>query len=279
MESPALVVVGIGIRVIGHLTTEGIAWINTSKKVLYLAHDPVACAIIAQMNPSAESLAGFYAEGRLRSESYQRMVGRVMECVRSGQQTCLVFYGHPGVFCWPGHEAIRQARREGYTARMLPGISAEDCLFADLGVDPATTGCQSYQATDFLSNDRQIDSSSLLILWQIDVIGIPVLKTKRGKLPALPLLVDRLCQIYSPDHEVILYIAPIQLFGEPIIQRLPLRRLVKARLFSSSTLCIPPGEPTKPNVELYRRPNLPLPEEKDKPKKAQRKVRTGRSPL
>jgi hypothetical protein len=170
------------------------------------------------------------------------MVGRIMECVRSGKCTCAVFYGHPGVFCWPGHEAIRQALREGYKAKMLPAISAEDCLFADLGLDPATTGCQSYQATDFLNNDRQVDPSSLLILWQIEVIGIPVFRSKRGKLPALPLLMKRLCRIYGPNREAILYIAPIQLFGEPIIQRLRLKQLTKARLYGSSTLCIPPGQ-------------------------------------
>src|SRR5262249_16481674 len=158
-------VVGTGIRVIGQLTTEAIAWIKISEKVLYLTHDPVACGIIAHLNPSAESLAGFYVERKLRKETYEEMVGRVMECVRSGKRPCVVFYGHPGVFCWPGHEAIRQAQREGYLARMLPAISAEDCLFADLGLDPATTGCQSYQATDFLNSDRQIDPSSLLILW------------------------------------------------------------------------------------------------------------------
>jgi len=33
---------------------------------------------------------------------------------------------------------------------MLPAISSEDCLYADLGVDPATTGNASYDATDFL---------------------------------------------------------------------------------------------------------------------------------
>jgi precorrin-6B methylase 1 len=281
LEKPSLVVVGTGIRVIGQLTTEAIAWIEMSDKVLYLTHDPVACGIISQLNPSAESLAGFYAEAKLRKQSYVEMVGRVMECLRSGKKTCLVSYGHPGVFCWPGHEAIRQARREGYKARMLPGISAEDCLFADLGLDPATSGCQSYQATDFLVNDRQVDPSSLLILWQIEVIGIPVFRKKRGKLPALPLLVERLCRIYGPNHKAILYIAPMQLFGEPIIQRLPLQRLAKARLYGSSTLCIPPGRPTKPNVSIQKRLNLPLPEEA-KAEKIQRrvgKVLAGRSPV
>jgi hypothetical protein len=242
LERPSLVVVGTGIRVIGQLTTEAIAWIKISEKVLYLTHDSVACRIITHLNPSAESLARFYGEGKLRKNSYEEMVGRIMDCVRSGTSTCVVFYGHPGVFCWPGHESIRQARREGYKAKMFPAISAEDCLFADLGLDPATTGCQSYQATDFLNNDRKVDPSSLLILWQIEVVGIPVFRSKRGKLPALPLLKERLCRIYGPNREAILYIAPIQLFGEAIIQRMPLKRLTKARLYGSSTLCIPPDQ-------------------------------------
>lgn len=242
MKKPALVVVGTGIRVIGQLTTEAIAWIEIADKVLYLTHDTVACGIIANLNPSAESLAGFYGEGKLRKKSYDEMVARIMACVRSCKSTCVVFYGHPGVFCWPGQEAIRQARREGYNAKMLPAISAEDCLFADLGLDPATAGCQSYQATDFLNNNRQVDPYSLLILWQIEVVGIPVFRSERGKLPDLPLLKERLCQIYGPNREAILYIAPIQLFGEPIIQRLPLKRLTKSRFYSSSTLCIPPSQ-------------------------------------
>ena len=36
------VVVGTGIRVVGQMTTEAVAWIRVSDKVLYLAHDPVA---------------------------------------------------------------------------------------------------------------------------------------------------------------------------------------------------------------------------------------------
>jgi precorrin-6B methylase 1 len=268
VEKLSLVVVGTGTRAIGQLTTEAIAWIEISDKVFYLTPDTLAGAIITHWNASAESLSRFYAEGKLRKKTYEEMVELVMQCVRSGKRTCLVCYGHPGVFCWPGHEVIRQARREGYAAKMFPGVSAEDCLFADLGLDPATTGCQSFEATDFLCNERQVDPSSLLILWQIETIGISHTTSRRGKRPALPLLAERLCRIYGPDHKAILYIAPMQLFGEPRIQRLPLKRLVKARLFAASTLCIPPGQPTRPNKRVHKLLNLPLPhEERTKPRK------------
>src|SRR5205809_2021168 len=45
---------------------------------------------------------------------------------RGGSLTCLACYGHPGVFVYPSHEAIRRARAEGYVARILAGISSED---------------------------------------------------------------------------------------------------------------------------------------------------------
>jgi hypothetical protein len=245
LDRPSLVVVGTGIRIIGQLTTEAVAWIRIADQVLYLAHDPVAGEVLTGLNPGAESLAGCYAEGKPRRQSYQEMVERVLECVRAGRKTCLVFYGHPGVFCWPGHEAIRRARREGYTARMLPAVSAADCLFADLGLDPATHGCLSYEATDFLKNGRHADPACLLLLWQVGAVGDPLFKSQGCDLSALPLLVERLCRIYGADHEGILYAAPIQWGGEPAVERVRLGRLADARLSASSTLCVPPAEPAQ----------------------------------
>lgn len=267
---PSLIVVGTGIRVVGQMTTEAVAWIRVSEKVLYLAHDPVAEDVLTGLNPTAESLAGFYAEGKPRRQTYQEMVDRVLDCVRSGKKTCLVFYGHPGVFCWPGHEAIRQARREGYTARMLPAVSAEDCLFADLGLDPATHGCLSYEATDFLKNGRHTDPASLLILWQVGAIGNPFFQSQGCDLSALPLLVERLCPVYGADHHGILYTAPIQWGGEPTVERVRLGRLGDARLTSSSTLCVPPSQPARPDLEMCKRLHRAPPEadQTDSPRRA-----------
>jgi len=242
---PSLVVVGTGIRIIGQMTIESVSWIKVAEKVLYLAYDPVADDVITGLNPSAESLIGFYVEGKPRRKSLQAMVKRVMACVRSGKRTCLVCYGHPGVLCWVGHEAIRQARSAGYTAKMLPAVSAEDCLFADLGLDPGTTGCQSFEATDFLANGQRVDPACLLILWQIGVTGDRLFTRKGYKNTALPLLIERLCQVYGPDHEVIVYAAAVQWAGEPTIERVPLGQLHKARFSGSSTLCVPPVAPDR----------------------------------
>ena len=120
----SLTVIGTGIRTVGQLTLETIAWIRESDVVLYLVAEPIAEEVIRHLNPvGAMSLRGYYGEGVHRSESYEAMVQHILSCVRAGQDTCVALYGHPGVFAYPSHESIRRARSEGYPARMLPGIS------------------------------------------------------------------------------------------------------------------------------------------------------------
>lgn len=92
--------------------------------------------------------------------------------VRRGENVVGVFYGHPGVFVSPSHRTIAIARDEGYAAKMLPGISAEDCLYADLGIDPSSAGCVTYEASDLLLSNRSLVPSSHLILYQVGVIGV-----------------------------------------------------------------------------------------------------------
>jgi uncharacterized protein YabN with tetrapyrrole methylase and pyrophosphatase domain len=250
----SLVVVGTGIRTVGQLTVEAIAWMRKADKVLYVIGDPVAEAAIAELNPEgAESLSGLYAENKPRLQTYNEMVERILACVRAGMLTCLACYGHPGVFVYPSHESIRRARAEGYPARMLPGISAEDCLFADLGVDPGIYGCQSYEATDFLANGRRIDPTSSVVLWQIGVVGDATFKRFGYDLSAFPLLLERLLQIYPPGHVVYLYEAAVFPGCEPVIRPVPLYALGQEPLTAGYTLYIPPAFPTAADPVIYAR--------------------------
>lgn len=251
---PALIVVGTGIRTVGHLTVEAIAWMRRADKVLYVVGDPIAEGVITSLNPDgAESLTPMYAEGKPRIETYNEMIERTLECVRQGLLTCMACYGHPGVFVYPSHQSIRQARAEGYEARMLPGISAEDCLFADLGVDPGIGGCQSYEATDFLANGRIIDPTSSVILWQIGVVGDATFKSGSYDLSAFPLLIERLLQYYAPNHVVYLYEAAMFPGCEPTIWPVEIRSLGQMPLTAGFTLYIPPGRPSQGDPTMYSR--------------------------
>ena len=153
------------------LTPEARAAFESADVALYLVADPVEVGVLERLNPRARSLYDHYEVGRPRQEIYDRMAEEILTEVRSGHTVCAAFYGHPGIFVSPSHQALLTARAEGYPARMLPAVSAEDCLFADLGVDPGEFGCQSYEATDFLLRRRQVDPSAALVLWQVAVIG------------------------------------------------------------------------------------------------------------
>lgn len=252
----SLIVVGTGIRTVGHLTMEAVAWIKRADKVLHVVGDPVAELMLKELNPQgAESLTGMYVEGKQRIETYNQMVERTLECVRAGMLTCMACYGHPGVFVYPSHESIRRARAEGYSARMLPGISSEDCLFADLGVDPGINGCQSYEATDFLLNGRVIDPTSSVILWQIGVVGDATFKALGYDLSAMPLLVERLSAIYPSTHPMYLYEAAVFHGCEPIIRRITAAELAYSQLSAGYTLYIPPAYPSTSDATTYYRMN------------------------
>lgn len=250
----SLTIVGTGIRSMSQMTNETIAQIQTAERVLFLSNDPVLAGIIKSMNPDgAEDMSDVYRAGVSRYVSIAELADRMLARVREGFQTCAAFFGHPGVFTSCTHDAIRRARSEGFEARVLPGISAEDCLFAELEIDPGRYGCMSFEAMDFLVNNRQVDPRCHVILWQIGYMGDHMYRSDGPDLSALPVMVEHLCELYRPDHEVIIYESALSLLGESYICRVPLQELKPSILTGCSTLCIPPVEPTEPDPQMIAR--------------------------
>src|ERR1035441_7586081 len=109
MKAGTLVLVGTGIHV-GHLTAEAREWIGIADKVLYCVSDAATERLILTLNVSAESMYCFYGEANGRSETYEQMVSRTLECLRTYETVVVAFYGHPGFFVYPSHRAIQLAR-------------------------------------------------------------------------------------------------------------------------------------------------------------------------
>jgi hypothetical protein len=256
MLEGSLTIVGTGIRIYGHTTQEARSHMETADKLLYLVCDPVTEYWIQKLNSTAESLQDFYQQGKHRLETYLEMVDRIMECVREGKNVCVAFYGHPGVFVLPSHEAIRRARTEGFNAKMLPGVSAEDCLFADLGIDPGRHGCQSFEATDFLLYKRRFDPYCSLILWQIGVIGDVEYKG-RFDLTGLRTLVDTLKQSYDPSHVVYIYEASQYPICDPRIEPVEINKISDAHVTPISTLYVPPKGQAYADTDMIATLGLP----------------------
>src|SRR5262249_24144522 len=143
----SLVVVGIGLMLGRHTTTETLDAIKDAEHVFHLLTNPAAEAWIQRLNSRTTPLGDCFNEGKSRTRSPAQMRARIVDAVRAGERVCAAFYGHPGVLVSPAYQAIVGARRAGCQARMLPGISAEDCLFADLTIDPRGLGWQCFEAS------------------------------------------------------------------------------------------------------------------------------------
>jgi precorrin-3B methylase len=233
-----------------HITPLARSYIEKADVVFTALSDGIIELWLARMNPNVRSFQTLYREGKSRADTYREMVDAMLTEVRAGKRVCGAFYGHPGVFALPPHKAIAQARAEGFEAHMEPGVSAEDCLYADLGFDPGRYGCQHYEANQVMLYRRRIDTSAYLVLWQVGVAGdLTFARFSTG--PAYRrVLVEVLARDYPLTHEVILYRAATLPTHTPRIRRLPLEQLIDTEVDMHSTLVVPPSRTLEQDAQV-----------------------------
>ncbi len=236
----SLVNVGLGMTLGAHITPISRSYIEKADIVFVAASNNLVEQWVETMNDNVLSLQQYYQEGTSRMITYKKMVEVIMSEVRKGKKVCGAFYGHPGVFSWPPHQSIKQARLEGYKAHMEPGISVEDCLYADLAIDPGTYGCIHYEATQFLFKNKKIDTSSYVVLWQVGVVGDRSLAKFSVESTDIQVLVNALLKYYKEEQEVILYECAILPIEKPRIERIRLFELASNIITLKTTVVIPP---------------------------------------
>jgi hypothetical protein len=136
---------------------------------------------------------------------------------------------------------------------MEPGISAEDCLYADLGIDPGKVGCQHFEASQFMLYRRVVDTAGYLVLWQVGVAGDQSMARFKTGAAYRQVLVDILSQNYPVDHEIIVYRVATLPTQRPLVERLSLGALPSAEVDMHMTVVIPPAKPMQPNAEVRAR--------------------------
>lgn len=248
-----LACVGMGMTLGSHLSPLARSHIEQADVVFAALSDGIVELWLHRMHPDVRSLQPYYAEGKSRMVTYRQWVDVMMAEVRAGKNVCAVFYGHPGIFAWSPHKAIEVARAEGFVAHMEPGISAEDCLYADLGIDPGRFGCQHFEASQLLFYERRIDAAGYLVLWQVGLVGDRSLKRFSTGPAYRQVLVDILSQDYPLDHEVIVYRGATLPIQQPRILRIALRDLPTAELSAEETVVLPPAAPLKQNLAVRER--------------------------
>lgn len=240
----SLTVVGLGITLGKHVSERTLSEIKAAEQVFALV-DGMALAWLKRFRPDVISLHPLYGNGdKSRRDAYQQMSQQLVAAAQSSR-VCAVLYGHPGVFADVAHMAIGQLREQGIAAQMEPGVSADACLYADLGIDPGKHGLISMEATHFLLFQRQLDPSMLVLLWQLGVTGDLRFTDPGTNRARLALLAEKLALYYPKTTPMLLYEAA-QLAIQPMrAEAITLAQLANAATSQITTLVIPPQAPRR----------------------------------
>lgn len=245
--------VGMGMTLGSHLSPLARSHIEQADVVFAALSDGIVEMWLESMHPDVRSLQPYYGEGKSRMVTYREWVEVMMAEVRAGRKVCGVFYGHPGIFAWSPHEVIKVARAEGYDAHMEPGISAEDCLYAELGIDPGRYGCQHYEASQLLLYETRINPCAYLVLWQVGLVGDRSLTRFTTGHEYRQVLVDVLGRDYPLHHEVIVYRSATLPIQRPCIRRTVLGELPATRVSPEETVVLPPAFRLRSNLAIRER--------------------------
>lgn len=242
-----VILAGTGIKSLSHITREVEVSVQQADKVLYLVNEPVIEEWILKQASETESMHDLYIKNESRRDNYRAIIDKIIEEHEVCRNLCVLIYGHPTVFAYPGIEAIRQIERKGGVVKIMPGISAEDCLFADLRVNPGERGCLSIEATEFLLYDRVIDPMSHVIFWQIGQVGNTGIPTTGLNNALLDYFCRRITEIYGHDKEVVLYEASLYPNIPPKIRKLNISLLKQEEISTISSLYLSPEGELKEN--------------------------------
>jgi uncharacterized protein YabN with tetrapyrrole methylase and pyrophosphatase domain len=235
-------IVGLGMVGPRQITKEGDAALRKCSRVFALHYDDTVTDYLATVSSSVSKLVGFYEEGVSRSVTYERISTTVLDAAMEAPPVAFAVYGHPLVFVAPTKIIQQEGARRGLRVKTLPGISAMDCLFIDLGLDPAVDGLQMYEATDLLLRERPLQSDVPCLLWQIGALETIFYVPQQSRPERFTRLRNYLTRFYAPEHEVVVALTPTLPIANPKLLKCRLDELetASARINGAETLYIPP---------------------------------------
>lgn len=248
-------VIGSGMVSSLQLTREHEQILETVETGYLLTPLPEVREFVSDRCESTVDLTAEYDVGGVRTDSYERMVDRVIDGAETADEpVALIVYGHPSVGVTPTTLLRDRTGSRDLTLEILPGISSLDCLYVDLDLNPLDRGVQIYEATTLLVDDISLAPLTPALLMQVGLVGTR-LYSPHGSSPErfLPLK-EHLLQFYPPDHEVCLArtaTLPVA-ESEQIRFRLDDLETMADDVDATHTLYLPPVEDRSVENEKFR---------------------------
>jgi predicted 2-oxoglutarate/Fe(II)-dependent dioxygenase YbiX/precorrin-2 methylase len=239
-----LVIVGSGISAIAHFTVETIGYIKEADIVFYHANSGVTASYIRELNAHAVDLYEYYGEGKIRTVTYIQMAELMLREVRAGRSVVGLFHGHPGFFVQAARRSLAIAKTEGHKTALIPAVSAIDCLFADLRIDPGVSGMQVLKASHVLRDDAVLATDNHVVFIQIGSVGDNTFSFSGFKQAKYGDFFEKLISIYGENHDSVYYVAPIFPGCDPVTIVRKLHEYRDSSVLGSvhaATLYVPPA--------------------------------------
>lgn len=201
-EAFDIYIVGLGIVNVRQITHEVDEALQRSREVLLVAQGFGMVEYVNQLCSNVTDLSSAYREGDNRINAYNMMTAKVIEAALDHPPVTFALYGHPLVFALPPFQILKIAPLFELRVKTLPGISAMDCLFVDLKLDPAR-GLQIYEATDLLLRQRPLQPDVPCLIWQIGAVETQLYSMRTSKPERFLRMKNYLLKFYPPEHKIV----------------------------------------------------------------------------
>ena len=233
-----LIVAGVGIKSISHLTEEVKKAVSDSDLVMFLLNEPLMKQYIRENSKSYYDLEDTYYSHDIRFEAYDAISNKILSAIDEYHSVCVVAYGHPFFCADPFLKAAKIADKASNRVIFMPGISSLDCLISDLMIDPARGGLQIYEATHLLHKKKPVDISVNLIVLQAGFVSVKG-HVHLGENDGYKDLCSYLQKLYPIDHKVTIYEASLYPSVAPKIEVASIASLHKSNVSPISSIFVP----------------------------------------
>jgi uncharacterized protein YabN with tetrapyrrole methylase and pyrophosphatase domain len=198
-------VVGTGTVGYRQLTKEAEAALKKSDKVFLVHHQELISDYLEEFTEVID-ITDEYEDNTERSNTYQRMAERVISSAQEPDTdvVSLALYGHPMYFVDPSRIVMTEAPKHNLEVEVLPGISAIDCLYVDIGLDPSEDGLQIFEATDVLIREFELNPEVPTFLLQIGSVESTLYSMEESEPERFTNIKEHLQQFYPDDHPLYL---------------------------------------------------------------------------
>lgn len=232
-------ITGLGVKFVSHLTQEVIATIKKADKLFYLSNEPAMSSWLQREGNNPSSLEDIYFKSENRLDSYQEIANEVLNSLDDFDNVCFAVYGHP-TYLNKMTQLIKANADINIDVSILPGISSDSVMFADLGVDPVINGIMQFEATDFLRKSIKPVTTSHLVLWQPGMIGSNGHEESHNNREGMAQLKIHLSKSYKSEHEAVVYVASQYPLRPPKVSNVKIGLLDELDIDKLATIYIPP---------------------------------------